>query len=1426
MGVSSSNTNKKLELKYLHAVQSADLRKVKKYLKKDSTLINCWCYDVKLLADLADHEKLNQVKLTVASNNSTVNPINNPQVKIDPYKLNQNPKYNPLNTNQLVPLTALMIAAQLGHASIHSALLEHGADIQRQAEDGRNALMIAATHGNTRIIQELLQHVAFLRKINTNQNKIEGDFDPLLDCRDELGQTALLRASSMGHSHIIELLIAAGANVNITDHIDGMSALAWASEHGPSTIVKLLITHGANVNQKNHQGQTPLIRAASKDYAYSDRFNSSMVSKNVFVDVEENEMKLHSASSPSVVVDTLISGGADVNAKNHDGYTALMVAAWQGHSLVVDALIRASADVNMQAEKGQTALMVAAGQSHSRIAELLITLGANVNICDEKGETALMKAACKGDTYVVDCLIRCGANINAKDNIYGNSVLIWAVLHINSSIVESLLRAGADVNTTNHKGESALISAVKKGHSYTTGCLISAGADTNITDNINGQSALMFAVEIASESLVELLLDHGARVNHKSHSEQTALTLALNHKQQSIIEFLVSAGANINFPYKGTTTSYEWAAKDPNLRAAMDRGIANREKWEHRAKKVLPQLNYAMLGALKQRNNQANSSSVSNVGHSNESNNSSATTAPKAKSNSNPQEKPEKVESVSEIPPDPAETSEDISGERQTRGSGPQLLRSDSDFVASSDLSSANSPLFNAVSVASWRVAHVLSWLRLIGLPQYTSIFADNSVDGELLLDLTENLLIEEMKMERKIHRMKILKEIKKLHNTAGTNNDKLGPELSDIKSNSTPRIRRLSESIGSNNFSNNQSLSTSNTAVTGPNLSQNHSNAMNYNNVSNQPGFTTSISVPLPNPNNKNNYNHDNNSNTNLESNHNVNLPSYINAASSGSEKPAFFSKLDFNLDDMLSNSNADNSSYYDNNSNTNNNNNGGLPLPLFSGDFVNSVELIHPQLGRFQPNLDIFNNLTAQNSSSANSNSSNHSNNHNNLSAGPSGGSGRAVRQNLAHLVSAHPYDNPLQSSDFEDFHSKAARISTASSPARLHSANSPNPNSTKNSQNNNSGLPVHSTVMNPKVSLGIIPEPRKIPYSELELEREIGRGQFGTVYLARWRGAVVAVKKLHAQDLSEEQFSHFVREAGLMEMLGNHPNIVRFCGICVDKPNVAIVTQYFSLGSVRDLLIKYKPVKNLDIYTILCMAHDVAAGVRHLHLEGVIHRDLAARNLLVDSNMNVKISDFGMSRLKAVQNPSNSGYTHSNIGPLKWMAPESITKHEYSEKSDSFSFGICLWELLSAGEPYQGQFDLEVAVAVVQSEDYRPKLPESCPAPLAQLIRQCWRADKNQRPDFNFIAKQLQTMKDYYKKQRSSNNGNTGNNNGLYINTELDIEAVKGVQAKFTRELSDGIVCNNNSTINVNPAASVVVNSNSTAETQEFWKDFPLE
>ncbi|KAL6053079.1 Nucleolar protein with MIF4G domain 1 [Balamuthia mandrillaris] len=263
------------------------------------------------------------------------------------------------------------------------------------------------------------------------------------------------------------------------------------------------------------------------------------------------------------------------------------------------------------------------------------------------------------------------------------------------------------------------------------------------------------------------------------------------------------------------------------------------------------------------------------------------------------------------------------------------------------------------------------------------------------------------------------------------------------------------------------------------------------------------------------------------------------------------------------------------------------------------------------------------------------------------------------------------------------------------------------------------------------------RAIPFEDLTLEEPpIGFGAFGVVYRASWRGAHVAVKKLLVV-LNEEQYQQFLREAAIMERVSNHPNIADFCGITLAKPHFCIVGEYYENGNIADYLRQHPDTCWKQIVKVALCA---AAGVLHLHKEFIIHRDLAARNLLVDSNLNVHVSDFGLARTKLQTFAKTTG----NIGAIKWLAPEAISTKNYSEKSDSYSFGVVLYELASRGkEPYEGENIIDIALGVSTGKK-RPSIPEECPLPFRQLMEDCWRQDPSERPDFREIWTRLN---DYY-------------------------------------------------------------------------------
>jgi len=202
--------------------------------------------------------------------------------------------------------------------------------------------------------------------------------------------------------------------------------------------------------------------------------------------------------------------------------------------------------------------------------------------------------------------------------------------------------------------------------------------------------------------------------------------------------------------------------------------------------------------------------------------------------------------------------------------------------------------------------------------------------------------------------------------------------------------------------------------------------------------------------------------------------------------------------------------------------------------------------------------------------------------------------------------------------------------------------------------------------------------------------------------------------------------------------HPNVVQVFGVSLDGPQPVIVLEYCNGGSLDKLLCDSK-VKLNEEYKIQ-LVRGIAAGLFHLHKHNIVHRDLAARNILLANSNEPKISDFGMSRILQEM----EGKTYSNIGPIRWMAPESIGQRKYSKQSDVWSFGIVVWEIAAQSEPHTDVDPVDVG-ALIRDEGLTPKIPNDCPPILRELMEMCWKKDPNQRPNFEAIC----TYLSYYNK-----------------------------------------------------------------------------
>eukprot|EP00026_Physarum_polycephalum_P003037 Phypoly_transcript_03046.p1 GENE.Phypoly_transcript_03046~~Phypoly_transcript_03046.p1 ORF type:complete len:740 (+),score=120.64 Phypoly_transcript_03046:24-2222(+) len=258
-------------------------------------------------------------------------------------------------------------------------------------------------------------------------------------------------------------------------------------------------------------------------------------------------------------------------------------------------------------------------------------------------------------------------------------------------------------------------------------------------------------------------------------------------------------------------------------------------------------------------------------------------------------------------------------------------------------------------------------------------------------------------------------------------------------------------------------------------------------------------------------------------------------------------------------------------------------------------------------------------------------------------------------------------------------------------------------------------------------------QIPPQEVRYIKQLGLGSCGEVWECEWRGTRVAVKKIFRSLLHADAMREFQAEADILGHL-RHPNIVLFMGTCIQEKDMAIVTEFMSRGSLRDVL----NTTTLDWKMVLKIAIDAATGMNYLHTYSppIIHRDLKSMNLLVDSNFNVKVSDFGLARF-TVKNIKATTF----CGTLQWIAPELLSGVGYTTQVDVYSYGMVLWELITRGEPYKGINQAGIIAGVGQG--MRPTIPPECPPAFAQLIRDCWESEPQKRPPFSEILQRLRAM-----------------------------------------------------------------------------------
>src|SRR5712691_6375099 len=261
----------------------------------------------------------------------------------------------------------------------------------------------------------------------------------------------------------------------------------------------------------------------------------------------------------------------------------------------------------------------------------------------------------------------------------------------------------------------------------------------------------------------------------------------------------------------------------------------------------------------------------------------------------------------------------------------------------------------------------------------------------------------------------------------------------------------------------------------------------------------------------------------------------------------------------------------------------------------------------------------------------------------------------------------------------------------------------------------------------------------FGHYEILALLGEGGMGEVYRARDTTLKrdVALKVLPAAFLRDpERMARFQREAEVLASL-DHPNIGPIYGL-VDSPDFRALVLALIEGPTLADRIEAGPLPQEEA---LAIARQIIEALEYAHERGVIHRDLKPANIKINPDGVVKVLDFGLAKVLEDEPPASSmansptltlGHTRAGVilGTAAYMSPEQAVGRPVDRRSDIFSFGAVLYEMLTGTRAFAGPTTPDVLEAVVKSDPDWAKLPAGLPSAVERLLRRCLVKDRKQR------------------------------------------------------------------------------------------------
>ena len=285
----------------------------------------------------------------------------------------------------------------------------------------------------------------------------------------------------------------------------------------------------------------------------------------------------------------------------------------------------------------------------------------------------------------------------------------------------------------------------------------------------------------------------------------------------------------------------------------------------------------------------------------------------------------------------------------------------------------------------------------------------------------------------------------------------------------------------------------------------------------------------------------------------------------------------------------------------------------------------------------------------------------------------------------------------------------------------------------QSNNDGLPVRL------ISCCIETVEIHVDRSQVMQVRQLSRHELSEDWEGVWipnpsvhNKFKIRIKKPHP--LSSMTQSDFLQMASLMKGL-HHDSIIQFYGVCTTAEPIYIITEAMLDGNLLDFFTRRR-IK-LTSHQKSNISKQVAEGMAYLENKNIVHRDLAARNILTGDKLSCKVANFET----AIDLKTESIFKETRFILSKWTAPEAAMQKKFSIKSDVWSFGVFLYEVVTHGRPPYPDKSIDQVHESVQQGYRMPQPFYDCPNELYQLMLKCWQDDPIDRPTFWTLHQQLQ-------------------------------------------------------------------------------------